>query len=153
LFFVVKAALLLLAIVFTSSPSSAKDIAWTHSTVEGEDASSAHYYFYRSDGPTFSRVRWVWNGGAQNAPTVTDYLMEGNQLTVLQRTGSRKEIPKLIAGREAKLDLKQKFTLLIEGRDETLALQPGQSLTEAQQTAFRNFKALLSNYRERGTAD
>ncbi len=66
---------LLLPCIAAMTLAQAAPGAWTHQSSEGEDATSAHYYFYSESGGKVDRVRWVWNGGAQHDPTVTDFLI------------------------------------------------------------------------------
>ena len=82
-----KVLSIVVAAALATSWCSAKDIAWTHIAEEGEDATSTHYFFYHSNGESVERIRWVWNGGAQNAPTVTEYILGSGKITIRQLVG------------------------------------------------------------------
>ena len=51
------------------------------------------------------RIRWVWNGGAQNPPEVTDYLLSEGRLQVSSYTGKREHLGQLIQGQSTDLKL------------------------------------------------
>ncbi|WP_411845311.1 hypothetical protein AAFN60_16305 [Roseibacillus persicicus] len=76
---------------------------WTHMATDYEDGSSTHYYFYHSNGESIDRIRWVWNGGVQNAPEVIDYFLEAGSFQVIKSIGQRKSLPDLIRGLDVPL--------------------------------------------------
>ena len=82
-----------------------EEVQWTHWAEEGEDASSSHHYFFLIEGKTVKRIRWVWNGGAQNPPEVIDYLLSEGRLQVFSYTGKREHVGQLIQGRSTDLKL------------------------------------------------
>lgn len=122
---------------------------WTYQSEEGEDATSTHYYFYRAKGERVDRVRWVWNGGAQNAPTVTDYSIEKGKITIRHLEGERKSIPALIAGRDAELKLTREHSIESRNIGERM-LEAGfeKPLTKRQRTDLTNLQQLLVEYRK-----
>lgn len=139
---------IMVAAALAASWCSAKDIAWTHVAEEGEDATSTHYYFYHSNGESVERVRWVWNGGAQNAPTVTEYILGSGKITIRQLVGKREAISALIAGKEAELELKEEYSLIAKDSSEMLVPPPpDKSLTDKQRTDMKNLIDLLAKER------
>jgi len=136
----------LLFIFLALSPlAAAEQVFWAE---EGEDATSAHYYFFFSDGDSIHRVRWVWNGGAQNAPTVTEYEIEAGGIRIKHMKGRRDEIKDLVKGREAKLDLVSQYLLTCKSDKETLIPpKPDTALTDAQRVDLHNLISLLAKNR------
>jgi hypothetical protein len=69
----------------------------------GEDAASTYYYFFyrlpRTD--TLAKVRLLWNGGAGNKPSITDYYLAGSSILIVERSADRKNLPELLKGRDA----------------------------------------------------
>lgn len=143
-----KALSIIVAAAMSTSWCSAKDNAWTHVSEEGEDATSTHYYFYYSNGEAVERIRWVWNGGAQNAPTVTEYILGSGKITIRQHVGKREAISALIAGKEAKLELKEEYSIIAEGTSQMLVPPPpDKSLTDKQRIDLSNIIGLLAKER------
>lgn len=126
----------------------AKDPKFTHMRSEGEDATSTHYYFYKA-GAEISHVRWVWNGGAINAPTVIDYVMETGKLKITHKTGPRATIEALVQGKNHD-DLKAttKYTLLRRNSSERLDPEDGSKLTRKQMGDLDNLLNLLTSFPE-----
>lgn len=144
-----KALSLFVAVIFAASWCSAKDIAWTHVAEEGEDATSTHYYFYQSNGDSMQRIRWVWNGGAQNAPTVTEYILDSGEITIRQLVGKRDSVGALIAGKESELELKEEYSITSKDSSQKLIPQPpNKSLTDKQRTDLENLINLLAKERK-----
>src|SRR5687768_17869192 len=110
----------ILAAIFTASCCAAKDIEWTHTAEEGEDATSSHYYFYRSNGDSIECIRWVWNGGAQNAPSVTEYILGSGKITIRHLVGKRESIVALIAGKQVDLELKGEYSITAKDTSQML---------------------------------
>ncbi len=122
---------------------------WSHHAEEGEDPTSAHYYFYESNGDSIQRVRWVWNGGAQNPPTVTEYFLGSGEITVRHLVGKRADVATLVAGREAELTLKNAYSLAAKSSAEMLIPEPpAQSLSEVQRIDLKNLIDLLAKERK-----
>ena len=69
----------------------------------GEDATSTHYYFFYSlpGADTLAKVRLLWNGGAQNKPSITDYYLDGSSILIVERSADRDSLPKLLKGQDA----------------------------------------------------
>lgn len=130
-------------LVFVPALGSAGE--WTHQAEEGEDATSAHYYFFETSGDAIRRVRWVWNGGAQNPPMVTDYLFGPGKITVRHMVGKRKDAAKLVAGRPADLEVKQEYSIPVGSTSGTLAPSSlPKSLSKAQRNDLNNLIELLA---------
>lgn len=69
---------------------------------EGEDASSAFYYFFYSlPHEDVSKVRVLWDGGSGNKPTITDYYLEGTFIWIIERSAERSGLPLLEKGKDA----------------------------------------------------
>jgi hypothetical protein len=70
---------------------------------EGEDATSAFYYFFYSlpDADEVSKVRMLWNGGGANKPTITDYYLAGTFIWIVERAAERRDLPLLLKGKDA----------------------------------------------------
>lgn len=122
---------------------------WSHHAEEGEDATSAHYYFYESNGDAIQRVRWVWNGGAQNAPTVTEYLLGSGKIIVRHLVGKRDDIAALVVGGDAKLELKKEYSISAKSSAEMLIPDPpAKSLSDVQRVDLKNLIDLLAKERK-----
>jgi hypothetical protein len=105
--------------------------AWSHHAEEGEDATSTHYYFYESNGASIQRVRGVWNGGAQNPPTVTEYLLGSGKITVRHLGGKRDDLAALVVGSDAQLELKREYSIAAKSSAEMLIPEsPAKSLSD-----------------------
>lgn len=144
-----KALSIIVAVALAASWCSAKDIAWTHVAEEGEDATSTHYYFYQSNGDSVKRIRWVWNGGAQNAPTVTEYILGSGKITIRQLVGKRESVGALIAGKEATLELKGEYSIIAKDTSRMLVPPPpDKSLTDKQRIDLNNIIDLLAKDRK-----
>lgn len=144
-----KSRSLFVAVIFAASWCSAKDIVWTHVAEEGEDATSTHYYFYQSNGDSVQRIRWVWNGGAQNAPTITEYILDSGKITIRQLLGKRDSVGALIAGKEAILELKEEYSITAKDSSQMLIPPPpDKSLTDKQRTDLKNLTDLLAKERK-----
>jgi len=134
--------ILLLSIVFIC-PCIAGDIPWTYSVRDDEDGSSSHYYFFLSSGSRITRVRWVWNGGAQNPPTVRDYLVEPGTITVRYLAGKRESVRALTSGREAELEVKNEYTVATSN----IGIPPA-ALTDGQRRDLDTLISLLAMERK-----
>ena len=124
-------------------------LGWSHHAEEGEDATSTHYYFYESNGDAIQRVRWVWNGGAQNPPTVTEYLLGSGKITVRHLVGKRDDVSALVAGRDAELTVKNEYSIDAESSAEMLIPEPpAKSLSDVQRIDLKNLIDLLAKERK-----
>ncbi len=144
-----KALTVIASFIFLASWATAKEIPWTHSREVGEDATSTHYYFYLSNGASIERVRWVTNGGAQNAPTVTEYLLGSGKITIREMQGKRDDINALVAGKEAALTLISEYSIGVKDSSRMLVPPaPDKSLTDRQRVDLANLINLLSAERK-----
>ncbi len=98
-------------VLFALSSLAVADMAWPQSLELGEDATSSTDYFYQAPHGKIRKVRQVWNGGAQRPPEVVDYEIDPGRVTVTCSKGNRESIPDLIAGKEAKLEQTDQFTI------------------------------------------
>ena len=131
------------------SVASAGPVVWTHQTSEGEDASSVHHYLYAEEQGEVKRVRWIWNGGAQNDPTVTEFVIGADQITVKEFTGARKNTDEIIAGKDTSLKLDKETAIPTGGKSVTVLLETTPKLTEDQRAALENLESILEMERER----
>lgn len=144
-----KATALLAFVLFNLVTAvNAAPVVWTHQTSEGEDASSVHHYLYAEEKGEVKRVRWIWNGGAQNEPTVTDFWIGADQITVKEFTGSRKNTAEIISGKDTSLKLDKEFAIPTGGKPVTALLETTPKLTEDQRNALENLESILSMERE-----
>ena len=138
-----------IAFAMFASLVQAEDIRWTHRAEEGEDATSSFYYFYASDGESVVRIRSVWNGGAQNLPEVTDYILDGGDITFRHSTGQRTDLVALLNGKNVKLDVKKEYS--IRSSDDAHMLvppKPNETLTKEQRVDLANLISLLAKERK-----
>ena len=134
-------------IVFAASAFARGD--WTYQAKVGEDATSTHYYFYKSNGEWISHIRSVWNGGAQNPPSVVDYFIDGSTILIRHLTGTRSDVAGLTAGREADLKLLREYKIRGEHAGEMLlAPEPDKHLTTDQRLDVANLIYLLAMERK-----
>ncbi len=144
-----KGHLIAFAVILSFPFVASADLGWTHRAEEGEDAASHHYYFYRSNGDSVSRVRSVWNGGAQNRPRVADYFIDGSSIRIRHSTGTRADVAGLTAGREAKLKLVKEYRIRGEHAGAMLlAPEPDKHLTADQRRDLANLIYLLAKHRK-----
>ena len=69
--------------------------------VEGEDATSSFYYFYYSlPGEEVAKIRMLWDGGAGNKPTITDYYITAAFILIIERTAERGDLALLRKGKD-----------------------------------------------------
>lgn len=120
---------------------------------EGEDATSTHYYFLYCAGDSVQRVRWVWNGGAQNDPTVTEYVIKGGTVRVSHLKGEREQLADLLAGKEPALKTVSSYVLGPEkgyDREDQILAPAGkadQALTAEQRVDLSNLLEILARER------
>ena len=143
-----KTTALLLSAFLLSPLLSADDHPWTYSIEEGEDATSSHFYFYQLSGESVERIRWVWNGGAQNAPTVTEYILGSGRITVRHLFGKRDSVAELTSGKDAVLELKEEYSISTSDPSAMLILPvPGKEPSYSQRMDIMNLINLLARSR------
>lgn len=121
---------------------------WTHHAYEGEDATSGHDYFYAEANGKVERVRWVWNGGAQDDPTVTDFLITADRITIREFVGKRSALANLLAGGDEGLVLKGEFHVETAGKSLTDLLKETSGLPEERRIDLENLAGILDLDRE-----
>lgn len=147
--FIRKSVLTISVCLLTAAVCVAAKVKWTYSTFEGEDATSCHYYFFRVESGSPRHVRWVWNGGAQNAPTVKDYIIEADRITFRESEGRRDSIKALTAGRDAPLKVKDEHTIVSKNIARLLAPPASDSsLTKKQRQDLQTLIELLEMERD-----
>jgi len=138
-----------LAILMSFVVSAVAGHDWTYQSEEREDATSTHYYFYESNGDSIQRVRWVWNGGAQNPPTVTEYLLGSGKIIIRHLVGKRDDLPSLVIGGDAELQLKQEYSIAAESiANMQVPAPPAKSLSDTQRIDLKNLIDLLAKERK-----
>ena len=91
----------------------------------------------------------MWNGGAQNPPTVTEYLLGSGKITVRHLVGKRADIPDLVAGRDSKLAIKDEYSIITKSTAEMLLPSPpATSLSDTQRIDLKNLIDLLAKERK-----
>lgn len=98
---------------------------------------------------TIQRVWWVWNGGAQNQPTVTEYVLGPGRITIRRLAGKREDLVDLTHGRQVKLEVQSEYAF--PATPATAMLVPdssGKQLSEAQRVDLKNLLDLLANERK-----
>ena len=136
-------------LLYADSNITAHDTKWTHSWSEGEDASSTFYYFIEARDRVV-RVRMLWNGGAQNKPTLTDWFLDSSSsIRVVKGNGERSEIAELIQGKDTTLKITSDYKLARDDQGVMLVPStPDKSLTEEQRADLTNLITLLSANRD-----
>ena len=71
----------------------------------------------------------LWNGGAQNKPTITDYYLDGSSILVVERSAERRDLPVLIKGRDAAFETLKEHTIKL-GDDPASPESPAASKEE-----------------------
>ena len=139
----------ILVALFCSFCIAYADPVWTHHAGEGEDATSAHFYFYQSNGDSIQRVRWVWNGGAQNAPTVTEYVLDAGKITVRHGQAKREDLVAITSGRDVAVEWTKEYSISTRAGDGMLlSVPPAKDLTDEQRTDIKNLIDLLAKERK-----
>lgn len=121
---------------------------WTHSASEGEDASSVHYYFFAEKEGKVERVRWVWNGGAQDDPTVTDFLIGPESITIREFKGKRESLKSLVSGSDEGMVLDWESIIKTGGKPVGEVLKTAAGLSEENKVDLENLEGILSNDRK-----
>ena len=138
-----------LGLLVADSNEVAAETKWTHSWEVGEDATSSFYNFIEVRG-TVVRVRMLWNGGGQQAPTITDYFLTGGEIRIVKKKGTREDRSDLILGRDTKLIVVSDYKLACAHTRKMLAPPlPDQSLTDGQRIDLYNLILLLAEDRDR----
>lgn len=144
-----KALTTCISVLICVSLTAFAEPKWSHQDEEGEDATSTHYYFYESDGNSIQRIRWVWNGGAQNPPEVTDYLFESGKITVRHLVGTRDDVKALVDGRDADLKVEKEYSLSTKSSESMFLPTTGdKSLSVSQRVDLKNLFDLLAKERK-----
>ncbi len=134
-------------LAFADSNKVAEDTNWTHSWEQGEDATSSFYYFIGPKGGD-TCVRMLWNGGAQNDPTITDFYLGGSKLRVVKSKGDRQALKDLMLGRDKSLEVVSEYELACKHAGEMLAPPaPDKSLTDQQRLDLYNLILILAENR------
>src|SRR6266540_4636326 len=122
---------------------------------EGEDATSAFYYFFYSlpDEDEVSKVRMLWNGGSANKPTITDYYLAGTFIWIIERIADRRDLPLLLKGEDAPFQtVKERFIKTAPIENERLYTFPDVPkvlrLSEAERRDLTTLLTLLSKTRK-----
>ncbi|OYV07015.1 MAG: hypothetical protein CFE26_03270 [Verrucomicrobiales bacterium VVV1] len=144
-----KPSLMILSSMMAFSVIAYADGEGAYQAEVGEDATSSHYYFYKSSGESISHVRSVWNGGAQNPPRVTDYFIDGSTILIRHSTGTRSDVAGLTAGREADLKIITEYKIRGEHAGAMLLPPEGdKQLTADQRRDLANLICLLAMERK-----
>lgn len=143
-----KSLCLLAAFVGSVMSCGAEEVKWTHWAEEGEDATSSHHYYFQSNGEGIERVRWVWNGGAQNEPSITEYVIDGGKITVRTLTAKRSHLKALVAGKDAPMSTKTEYAITTADTSKMLLQTSGKALTPGQRTDLYNLISLLARERK-----
>ena len=117
---------------------------------QGEDATSTFYsFFYTDPALQITRVRSVWNGGAQSKPVVTDFTFEKG-VRIKTMNGERSAMPKLARGEDAG-ELQTTSDYLLAGQTSQRMLEPpapDKTLTLVQRVQLSNLIGILRSYPE-----
>ena len=65
-------------------------------------------------------MRILWNGGATNPPAITDYYLDGNKVTIVERSATRADLPVLLRGEDSGLTTKKEMKIKSESAKTTL---------------------------------
>ncbi len=126
------------------------EVAWTHSAEVGEDATSTYYSFYQSAGDSVSRVRSVWNGGAQSPPTVAEFIFETGGIRIRHLVGTRAHVAGLVKGKDFE-DLELESEYFIRNSSSKVILlppPPDKHLTDKQRRDLSHLIFLLAQDRK-----
>ena len=126
-------------------PESKREVTFA---VEGEDATSASYYFFyalRGD-DRLAKVRVLWNGGAQNKPTITDYYLDGSSIVIVERSAERRDLPALEKGKDAAFETVKEHT--IEGLGVDPASPEATGASKEERATLGNLISILSMTRK-----
>lgn len=110
---------------------------------EGEDATSATYYFFYKlpDDDTLGKVRMLWNGGAQNKPSITDYYLDGTSVQVVERSAERSDLKTLVKGQDTPSQILKEYAVKFVSDDSRLAEPSG--LTRQEHMVLGNLISAL----------
>lgn len=125
----------------------AEDVKWTHWAEEGEDASSSNHYYFQSNGDSVERIRWVWNGGAGNEPSITEFLIESDKITIRTLTAKRVHLKALVAGKDAPMSVQKEYSVTAADTSKMLLQPSGKALTAEQRADLYNLITLLARER------
>jgi hypothetical protein len=115
---------------------------------EGEDATSAFYYFFYRlpEAEALTKVRMLWNGGAQNKPSITDYYLEGDAVQVVERSAERSDLPALLKGQDAPSQILKDYVVKFVSDDSRLTEPSG--LTRGEHMLLGNLISALAMTRK-----
>ena len=115
---------------------------------EGEDATSATYYFFYKlpDDDTLAKVRMLWNGGAQNKPTITDYYLDGSSVQVVERSAERSDLRVLLKSQDAPSQILKEYIIKFVSDDSRLDEPSG--LTRKEHMVLGSLISALSMTRK-----
>jgi len=86
----------------------------------------------------------MWNGGAQNKPTVQDYIFESGIIKIVSQEADRKNIIDLIQGKNTGLKVLSQTKILRRSTDMMLVPElPRKSLNENERIQLNNILDLL----------
>jgi hypothetical protein len=110
---------------------------------EGEDATSGtDYFFYKlPDDDRLAKVRVLWNGGAQNKPTITDYYLDGTSVQVVERSAERSDLKVLVKGQEVPCQILKEYVVKFVSDDSGLSEPSG--LTKDEHRVLGNLISAL----------
>lgn len=122
----------------------APNTKWTHSWSQGEDATSTFYYFFEDNGRV-TRIRMMWNGGAQNKPSVTDYFLdESRAIRIVVQEASRENIAALIQGNSTGLKVISEIKILkLHSGKRLVPVPPRKTLNDSERNHLNNIIDLL----------
>ena len=126
-------------------PESKREVTFTS---EGEDATSASYYFFYRlrDDDRLAKVRVLWNGRAQNKPTITDYYLDGSSIFIVERSAERRDLPVLEKGKDAAFETVKEHT--IKGLGGEAASSESTAACDDERNTLGNLISILSMTRK-----
>lgn len=122
----------------------------------GEDATSGFTYHVYTEKSRVVKIRAIWNGGAQNVPTVDDFYFEGKQSTpvlYVKRSINRRGVNSVIDGSNRSLAALEKLYFkdwkLIKWLEKGKVVPKGDARwTNRESDILEDAKSQLRNYVE-----
>ena len=103
----------------------------------------------KADGGILERARWLWNGGASEKPTVTDFVIATGKITVRHLEGSRKALPEMITGKDGDLKVTGEYVLSAKGIEESFsATKFDRPLTASEKQDLANLEGLVFEFND-----